>query len=88
MIKGSWEWAISQMKLGRIIYGKTFSGTVKYRLDSLKSGRIIWNFDSEVTKGSKWESANIFISDFTYKDWDVVKRVVCKLKKKEVGKIL
>ena len=75
-LKGSWSWACRQMDKGSIVYGSTWSGTVKYKLDKENQRRIVWSFRKNL-KDPKWEnyplpaweSANIFLNDFEYTSW-------------------
>jgi len=77
---GSWDWACMQMRLGRVVKPCEASGSVVYKIDSLSNGRILWTFTRDISV-AKWESANMFLSDFRCK-WELAKRVTCKLKRK------
>jgi hypothetical protein len=68
-LKGSWKWAVKQMRAGHIIRPGSATGTVKYRLDREKQERICWNFNQVLTGSDYWESAKIFLSDFERTDW-------------------
>lgn len=77
----SWNWACMQMRMGRVVKPRSAPGSVVYKIDSLSNERIVWTFAYHIDKSTKWESANIFLSDFRCK-WELVKRVTCKLKRK------
>ena len=65
-LKGSWKWALKQMKKGNIVRPSSATGTVKYRFSVDKQDRIEWTFDKE---NFRWDNANIFYSDFQKTDW-------------------
>jgi len=72
-LKGSWGWAVRQMKAGKIVRPSTATGTVKYKLDHEGQGRICWNFSRILTGRDSWENANVFLSDFKRTDWILFK---------------
>lgn len=74
-LKGSWSWAVRQMKKGHIVRQKSATGVVRYKLDSIENGRIIFSFpkrSDSMGLYAKWDSANIFLKDFTAIDWEKV----------------
>ena len=67
-LKGSWKWAVKEMKNGKLLVRTSVTGAVKYRLSTDEQSRLEWDFhrkESEV----KWENANFFISDMMATDW-------------------
>ena len=72
-LKGSWKWAVKQIKKGEIVRPSSATGTGKYKLDHENQGRICWNFSKVLTSYDKWESANIFLKDFDRTDWKLFK---------------
>lgn len=72
--EGTWEWACKMMEEGHIVNTKSQTGTVKYKLDSEKQGRILWNFDKvspDASTNASWTNANIFLPDFKRTDWQI-----------------
>ncbi len=72
-LKGSWKWACKQMEKGLIVRPKHASGSVKYKLDHENQRRIVWSFKDVPEKNSDWESANIFLKDFEWVDWVILR---------------
>jgi protein involved in temperature-dependent protein secretion len=74
-LRGSWSWAVRQMKKGHIVYPKYVTGCVKYRFSIDGQDRIQWSFQRDETRvlltESVWENANIFYSDFDYTEWGI-----------------
>ena len=73
--RGSWKWACKQMDKGKIVRCKSWTGTVRLKIDNKYNRRIIWAFPNRKDPYGlleKWESANIFLSDFEATDWEVV----------------
>ena len=67
-LKGSWKWAIREMKKGKLVTKNSVTGAVKYRLSTDKQNRLQWDFhrsESEV----QWENANFFVSNMMATDW-------------------
>lgn len=60
-LKGSWSWAIREMKKGKVVTQKCVTGTLKYRLSEDGQDRLLWDF-SEKESYVAWENANFFIS--------------------------
>lgn len=67
-LKGSWAWAVHQMKSGAIIRPSGATGSVRYRLSPDGQNRVEWTFSRDATSES-WENANLFASDFESSDW-------------------
>jgi len=70
-LKGSWKWAVRQLKRGRIVRPGTATGSVKYRLDYEAQGRILWTHVETPVTRREWSNAYIFVSDFDATDWVV-----------------
>jgi protein involved in temperature-dependent protein secretion len=68
-LKGSWKWACKQMDKGAIVRPSNATGSVCYKLDHEGQRRIVWAFNRHPIRGTKWENANIFLSDFESTDW-------------------
>lgn len=69
-LKGSWKWAVKEMKKGKLLVRASVTGSVKYRLSVDGQNRLECDFhrkESEV----KWENANFFISNMIATDWVV-----------------
>jgi len=69
-LKGSWKWAIRQMKRGEIVRIAHATGTIKRKIDSLENGRIVEDFGINEAE-QNWISAYVFLGDFNYTDWVV-----------------
>lgn len=68
-LKGSWKWAIRQMKKDCIIYLKDATGTVRYRFSRDGQFRIQWTFDGNDNFTPDWSNAYIFLSDLQENKW-------------------
>jgi hypothetical protein len=66
---GSWKWALRQLKKRRIIYRRSDTGSLKYRLSHDGQDRI----QSAYIPNRKvsWENAYMFLDDFQRTDWSV-----------------
>lgn len=60
--------ALEKMKYGQIVYKGTLNP--KYRLSQDGQHRVDWTFAPD-TDDCKWESANIFLSDIEYQNWEI-----------------
>lgn len=69
-LKGSWKWAVKEMKKGNMVVTASVTGTVKYRLSTDKQDRLQWDFHRKESE-AKWETANFFISDMMATDWRI-----------------
>lgn len=67
-LKGSWKWAVKEMKKGNLLVRTSVTGTVKYRLSPDEQNRLEWDFNRKESE-VKWENANFFISDTMATDW-------------------
>lgn len=67
-LKGSWKWAVKEMKNGNLVTMKSVSGALKYRFSVDGEYRFEWDFHKKEDE-FKWENANFFISDFMATDW-------------------
>jgi len=67
-MKGSFNWAIKEMKKGKIVVRDGTFGGLKYRLSTDEQNRLQWDFHRKETE-VKWESANFFVSDIMATDW-------------------
>ena len=68
-LKGSWKWACKQMNDGHIVRPSTATGAVKYKLDHEGQGRILWAFVDTPTSQTRWDNANLFLTDFKSTKW-------------------
>ena len=71
-LKGSWRWACRQMKQGKIVRRKTDTGSAHYKLDSEGQLRIVWAFTRNPKTEKQWDSANLFLSDFSCVAWETI----------------
>lgn len=71
-LKGSWSWACKQMKKGYIVKPKNITGAVKYKIDDIENGLILYSFTHKPYTEKNWESANIFMDDIERTDWMIV----------------
>lgn len=67
-LKGSWKWAVKEMKNGKLLVRTSVTGAVKYRLSTDEQSRLEWDFNRKESE-VKWENANFFISDMMATDW-------------------
>jgi hypothetical protein len=74
-LKGSWRWAKRQMRNGKIVRCKHWSGTLKLRIDSKENSLLQANFTrtpKPLHNGDKlWETSNWFISYEDFTDYEV-----------------
>jgi len=71
-IKGSFSWAIRQMKKGETVTRHGIVGTLRFKIND--RGTILWCFDSTLNqhkhKGThRWDPANLDIEYITAADW-------------------
>jgi hypothetical protein len=67
-LKGSWLWAVKQMKNGHMVRPASATGIVKYRFSRDGQNRLEWNF-SVTPHFTDWENAFLFEQDLFYTDW-------------------
>lgn len=68
-LRGSWHWAQRQLLQGKIITCEHFSGSLKYKLDSVENGRLMQSYSSR--QPYMWESANWFVDNGYYTDYKI-----------------
>ena len=67
-LKGSWKWAVKEMKKGKIVTRASVTGAVKYRLSQDEQFRLENDFHRKESE-AKWENSNFFISYLYATDW-------------------
>jgi len=73
-LKGSWKWALRQMKNGHIVRRKSFIGPKRLKLDFEDRCRIIDNYSEtidEMNDSKNWISAFLFLEDLEATDWEI-----------------
>ena len=69
-LKGSWKWAVKEMKNGKLLVRTCVTGAIKYRLSTDGQNRLECDFHRKESE-AKWENANFFISDMEATDWGI-----------------
>lgn len=75
-LKGSWKWAKKQMLQGKVVRSKSWSGTLKLRIDDSENKLLqqcFWRENVEPPHGKLWETSNHFLSVEDKTDYEVVK---------------
>jgi hypothetical protein len=73
-LQGSWSWAKKEMKNGAIIKSRSWTGSLKYRIDSPKNGLLLMTFDA-LDLHPKWEIANWFMTSDENADYFVTAKI-------------
>lgn len=78
-LKGSWSWAKKQMRNGKVVRCKHWTGSLKLRIDSLDNTRLLstWSHEANDTKtmhyvDTIWESSIHFINYEDDTDYEIV----------------
>ncbi len=74
-LKGSFQWAVKQMKAGKIVKRRSTAGAVKYRLSTDEQNRLQWDFHRK-ENDAQWENAYFFVScmeatDYFVFEWEL-----------------
>lgn len=69
-LKGTWKWAKKQMRKGKIIRGKHYTGTLKYKIDDSENQLLLCDF-SRNEENCKWETSNWHLNMDLYTDYYV-----------------
>lgn len=74
-LKGSWKWAKKQMMQGKMVRGKSWSGTLKLRIESPENTLLQCNFTRTNIQNENsrplWETSNHFLAYEEYTDYVV-----------------
>lgn len=74
-LRGSWGWAVRQMRKGEIVKPKGITGSVKYRISPDEGECLQWIFVRFLAKKQKhetWKSANFFPARDMCSKWEIV----------------
>ena len=67
-LKGTFSWALKEMKKGKYLTMKNVTGTLVYRLSNDGQYRLEWSFDRDMDK-ALFANANFFLSDANATNW-------------------
>ena len=70
--KGSWKWALEQLKAGHVVRPSNDVGAIHFRLG--KDGRLEWKYDMTVNNMGSWSDGYLSVQDFEGLGWFVEER--------------